>query len=124
LATDIVELSVDGAAEYPGNYELYLYQKQQENQNKQQPDGVQQKKPLNKSKQESVVAPKVEKLSTSEVKALERKIQKLEHDIQRTENSFASLKFGTASFADADKKLQALRKELQNTMTEWEASQH
>jgi ATP-binding cassette subfamily F protein 3 len=28
LATDIVELSVDGAKEYQGNYELYLYQKQ------------------------------------------------------------------------------------------------
>ena len=32
LATDIVELSVDGAKEYQGNYELYLYQKQQETQ--------------------------------------------------------------------------------------------
>jgi ATP-binding cassette subfamily F protein 3 len=123
LATDIVELSVDGAAEYPGNYELYLYQKQQENQNKQQSDSVQQRKPSNKGKQESVIAPKVEKLSNSEIKALERKIQKLEHDIQRTENSFASLTFGTAAFTDADKKLQALRKELQDTMTEWEASQ-
>lgn len=30
LATDIIELSADGAAFYPGNYELYLYRKQQD----------------------------------------------------------------------------------------------
>ena len=56
LATDIVELSVDGAKEYQGNYELYLYQKQQESQKSQSSDTSIPKKVNNKK--EDVAAPK------------------------------------------------------------------
>lgn len=121
LATDIVELSVDGAKEYQGNYELYLYQKQQELQKLQNAVEVPQKK-IDKNKSEQVVVQKVA-LSSSDIKALERKIQKLEHEISRTENSFADLVFGTPKFADAQKKLVDLQKELKTVLAEWEASQ-
>jgi ATP-binding cassette subfamily F protein 3 len=121
LATDIVELSVDGAKEYQGNYELYLYQKQQEAQKNQQLDVPASKKVNNKK--EEVIAPKKVMLSSSEIKALERTIQKLEHEISRTENSFADLTFGSAKFNDAQKKLTDLKKELEVTLAEWESSQ-
>jgi ATP-binding cassette, subfamily F, member 3 len=131
LATDIVELSVDGAKEYQGNYELYLYQKQQETQKNQTSDTSAPKKTNNKK--EEVAAPKKVALSQSdlsdvvltksEVKALERTIQKLEHEISRTENSFADLTFGSAKFSDAQKKLTDLKKELEVALAAWENSQ-
>lgn len=121
LATDIVELSVDGAKEYQGNYELYLYQKQQETQKNQSSDTSAPKKTNNKK--EEVAAPKKVALSQSEVKALERTIQKLEHEISRTENSFADLTFGSAKFSDAQKKLTDLKKELEVALAAWENSQ-
>jgi len=124
LATDIVELSVDGAKEYQGNYELYLYQKQQEAQKALAAEQNAVKKVNNKDKKESdVVTTKKVALSQSDIKALERKIQKLEHDISRTEHSFADLVFGTPKFADAQKKLTDLKKELATTLAEWENSQ-
>ena len=57
------------------------------------------------------------------MKAIERKIQKLEHEISRTENSFADLIFGTPKFNEAQKKLTDLKKELDGAMAEWEESQ-
>jgi ATP-binding cassette subfamily F protein 3 len=120
LATDIVELSFDGAKEYEGNYELYLYQKQQELQRAQSAEQSAQKR-SDKNKAEPIVKKVV--LSSNDLKALERKIQKLEHEISRTENSFADLVFGTPKFADAQKKLTELKKELENVMAEWEATQ-
>lgn len=120
LATDIVELSVDGAKEYQGNYELYLYQKQQELQKSQSSDTSAPKKVNNKK--EDVAAPKKITLSSVEVKALERTIQKIEHDIKRTENSFADLVFGTPKFNDAQKKLTDLKKELEIAVAAWESS--
>lgn len=120
LATDIVELSADGAKEYPGNYESYLYQKQQEAQKAQQLDTAASKKMNNKKEQEEVAVSKKEALSSSDLKALERKIQKLEHEISRTEHSFANFVFGTVQFNDAQKKLIDLKKELEVVMAEWE----
>jgi ATP-binding cassette subfamily F protein 3 len=117
LATDIIELSVDGAKEYPGNYESYLYQKSQEE--KMQAVEQSSVKKANNNKKEEPVAPKKATMSDADIKALERKIQKLEHDIQRTENSFADLVFGTPKFADAQKKLNDLKKELEIATSEW-----
>lgn len=119
LATDIVELSVDGAKEYPGNYELYLYQKEQEAKLADKPSAAK----VSNKKESATVEPKKAAMSQGDIKALERKIQKLEHEVQRTENSFADLVFGTPKFADAQKKLTDLKKELATAMAEWESSQ-
>ncbi len=132
LATDIIELSVDGAKEYQGNYELYLYQKQQESQKLQAAEDVVQKKAdKNKPEPYSAEATKGKQpiikqvlVSAADLKALERKIQKLEHEISRTELSFADLIFGTPKFNDAQKKLVDLQKELKSALAEWEASQN
>lgn len=125
LATDIVELSVNGAKEYQGNYELYLYQKQQEALKVQQaPDANVVNKKSDKNKKDSAAAaPQQAVLSASEIKALEKNIQKLEHEISRTENRFAELTFGSSQFNDAQKKLADLKKELEVTLAQWETSQ-
>ena len=127
LATDIVELSVDGAKEYQGNYELYVYQKQQEASSSAKATADRQdvpKKTNNNKKEQEVAAPKKVTLSSSEVKALERTVQKLEHEVSRTENSFAELTFGSAKFNDAQKKLIDLKKELAVALAAWEDSQN
>jgi ATP-binding cassette, subfamily F, member 3 len=129
LATDIVELSVDGAKEYQGNYELYLYQKQQETLRAQAAEqssfakasADKHSKKVDKNKSEQIVIKKA--VDPVDMKALERKIQKLEHEISRTEHSFADLIFGTPKFEQAQKKLTDLKKELQGVMAEWEAAQ-
>jgi ATP-binding cassette subfamily F protein 3 len=123
LATDIVELSVDGAKEYQGNYELYLYQKQQEAQKAELAETSHNKKISKDKKEPELVISKKATMSQSEVKALERKVQKLEHEISRTEHSFADLVFGTAQFTNAQKKLTDLKKELEVALAEWEHSQ-
>ena len=123
LATDIIELSQDGAREYQGNYELYVYQKQQEAQKEDSLRVSKQKyvgKTDMKKKEEHKNSPKT---SSAQTKALERTIEKLEREIARTEHSFAQLTFGTQAFDDAQRKLAALRKELDIAMREWEASQ-
>jgi len=121
LATDIVELRIDGAQEYQGNYELYLYQKQQEAQKAQAAEQQLQNKKIDTKKSEVEQIKTV--ISQSDIKALERKIQKLEHDISKTEYSFADLIFGTPQFDQAQRKLVGLKKELEGAMAEWEASQ-
>ena len=118
LATDIVELSVDGAKEYQGDYELYLYQKAANQQA--QAESFNAKKVSNKK--EEIAPQKKETLPAAEIKSLERKIQKLEHEIQKTEHSFANLVFGTPQFNDAQKKLVDLKKELDIAIAEWEKS--
>jgi ATP-binding cassette, subfamily F, member 3 len=120
LATDIIELSVDGAKEYPGNYESYLYQKKSQEEKQQVAADSSPKKVNNNAREKEVVAPKKSTMSDVDIKALERKIQKLEHDIKRTEHSFADLVFGTPKFADTQKKLNDLKKELEAATAEWE----
>ena len=119
LATDIIELSVDGAKEYPGNYESYLYQKQQEE--KTQFTTESSSKKISNNKKE-VETPSVKKttISDGDIKALERKIQKLEQDIAKTEHSFATLEYGSDQFDDAQKKLTRFKKELEAALREWE----
>jgi ATP-binding cassette, subfamily F, member 3 len=121
LATDIIELRVDGAREYQGNYELYLYQKQQEMQREQTEQQSSQKKPSPHASAQPVRAKKI--ASQSEIKTLERKIQKCEQDIKKIEYSFADLVFGTPQFDQAQKKLVQLKKELEDAMAEWESIQ-
>lgn len=122
LATDIIELSLDGAREYNGNYELYLYQKQQESQRLQKEQNAQPEQKNKHAQKHEIKQQKI--VSQADVKALERKIQKLEHDISRTEQSFADLVFGTPSFEQAQKKLNELKKELGVAMAEWESVQN
>ncbi len=122
LATDIVELSVDGAREYQGNYQLYLYQKQQELQ--QVVDKDKQQKNISAVKQKTKPVAVHNKQNMPDIKALEKKIDKLEHEIKKTEDRFGQLQFGTLLFDEAQKKLNALRKELEDTMATWEECQN
>lgn len=117
LATDIIELSADGAKEYQGNYELYLYQKNQETQRAQ----ALELNTTKSSKEKKEPTQRIE--SKIDIKSLERKIQKLEQDIQKVEHSFAELVYGTALFENAQKRLIELKKDLEENLAAWEENQ-
>jgi len=116
LATDIIELSIDGAREYQGNYELYIYQKQQEIQKTKD-----NKEVINKVTSKKVSQPIQE--NASDIKKLERTIEKLEREINDVELSFADLIFGTELFNTAQKKLIDLKKQLATAFDTWEKTQ-
>jgi len=120
LATDIIELSQDGAQDYCGNYESYLYQKRQEEVQRAQ---AAEKDASKKSAQETKVSVASKSPQSSDLKALEKKIQKLEHDISKIEQSFADLVYGTVQFTNAQSTLTQRKKELDAAMLEWENNQ-
>lgn len=119
LATDVIELRRDGAIEYPGNYELYLYQKQQEADKAQKAEQQVQNKKIISNKKEAEIhgAPTRPSVDT---KALERKIEKLEQEIHSLEHSFANIEYGSQAFTTAEQKLARLRKDLADAMELWE----
>lgn len=115
LATDIIELRADGAAFYPGSYELYLFRKKEE----QAGEYVEQprKKDDKRAEQKDAVLSAEHK---KKVYALERKIEKLEKEIARVEQSFYALEYGTQEYKKAEITLQQLRKEHGEVLCEWE----
>lgn len=56
-------------------------------------------------------------------KKLEHKIAKLEASIQKIQNSFADLQYGTPEFEEQDKKLREFSAQLEATFVEWETLQ-
>jgi ATP-binding cassette, subfamily F, member 3 len=121
LATHIIELRKDGVDMYEGNYESYLYQKEerikqlgiQKSADAKTMAGRQQKvkKEIN-SKQEYEL--------NKESKKLERKIEKLEQAIKHQQMKFADLEYGSDAFVQADHQLRELKKEHKQIMSEWE----
>jgi len=117
LATDVIELSADGASYYPGNYELYLYRKRQLEQ-EQQEKGKQKQERAPAKKQESAVS---RQSTHKELKKLERTIEKLEKDIARIEQNFEQLVYGTPAFEQAQQQLQQAKRAYESAVAEWEA---
>lgn len=119
LATDIIELTPQGAHHYEGNYDAYIYHKQALQQTSVHHEPVAQKQ---KSQQENkpVAQHKQDFETEKKIKKLESKITKLEQQIATVSHSFADLQYGTPEFAAAHQKLQNLQKELQGAETEWE----
>jgi exonuclease VII small subunit len=99
-----------------------VYQKQQDAQKAQAAETAAAKKTsVNKKENVSASTVVADKLSPSDFKALERKIQKLEQEVSKIEQSFAALTFGSVAFDDAQKKLQATKKDLAEAVSLWEA---
>jgi ATP-binding cassette, subfamily F, member 3 len=113
LATDIIELSADGASLYPGNYELYLYRKRQM-ESEQNPVKQKSERPGKKQKSEPAAG-------RTDAAALERTIGKLEKDIVRIEQNFAQLTYGTPEFTQAQQKLQEATQKHAQAVAQWEA---
>lgn len=114
LATDIIELTRNGAHFYHGNYATYLYRKKQES-----PAPQSQISEKNQSgSAQSVTDEKT--LAKRQMKQLENQIAKLEQKISALHESFADIEYGTPEFDAADKKVTQLQRELKEAERAWE----
>ena len=125
LATKIFELTADGVVTYQGNYDAYLYYKQQKEQSLQkeavvsvkneQKESVVQKMPAAGGKNAYEIQKNIAKL--------ERKIEKIEQELSDGELRYADLMYGTPEYLQHDKRMQILKNDLQQVTGEWESLQ-
>lgn len=119
LATHIVELTADGTRTYHGNYDAYLYQKEQANTGAPQPTSS-AAQPL-----ANTVVPNKPKINDLEqkkaIKRIESKVDRVEKEISRHEFKFADLVYGTPAFDENQQALIKLKRELEVLLEEWEA---
>ena len=123
LANRIIELTPEGIHSYVGNYEAFVAQKHGAQQlgltNFAGQDGIQdssQGAGQKATKDNSAFAKR-------EQQQLERKIERLEADIEKIQCSFADLEYGTPEFDTAQEDLLKKQKELKDIEKTWEASQ-
>lgn len=113
LATRVIELTPNGIISYMGNYDEFLYYKNQIA----QPVAVEKKNQAIAAERK----PATNDFETAKkINTLERKIQQLDKKIKDQELAFAELRYGTNEFKRADEALKALQAEHKQTMQEWE----
>lgn len=114
LATDIIELTPQGAYLYHGNYDAYTYHKTHANKDQvAQPKNTYPKPKEARTKEKN---PDTEK----QIKTLENKIILLEKEIQKIYTIFGNTEYGTQEFEAAQKKLQKLQQQLRDAEVTWE----
>lgn len=112
LATDILQLTPDGAHLYKGNYDSYVYQTQSQ-------PSVQK---IMDTPAKAQVAPKQQSTDVQKHIALtEKKITKLEQAIAQQQDLFAQFTYGTDQYTAAVTRLQQLQKELDQHVMLWES---
>lgn len=113
LATDVFELTPNGIAHYFGNYDSFLYQKEQakmllEPKNEKKV-GKQAPSPAQTQKN----SPNYE--NAKKMRNLESKISRLEREKERLEHNFGSLDYGSAEYQKNEFDLKNIKKELEQT---------
>ncbi len=116
LATDIIELTAKGAYHYQGNYDSYLYQKQDVIEYQDDAEPKQPKKQNDKSADKPAEKVNPQK----QLKMLEDKIAKFTTQIAETNELFAELDYGTKEFDTALAKIEKLQKDLKDAEAQWE----
>lgn len=120
LATHIVELTPHGVISYQGDYDGYLYYKENI---LNQPQKATSSDFVESDSLKKKVNPKHLKEINKKIGAVERKVHNLEKDIKDVEFSFAELRYGSSEFTNAESKLQNAKKELKEQSTAWEKLQ-
>ena len=113
LATHILELTPDGLYRYEGNYDSYLYQKKMSAEPEQTSVSVKKESAPEKAQKNNFETQK-------KIKSLEAKIEKTEKEIAGLEASFADIAYGSNPFYQASQRLQRLKKELAEFISQWE----
>jgi ATP-binding cassette, subfamily F, member 3 len=124
LATDIIELTAQGAHHYEGNYDAYVYHKQAND--RALAKGGENSGASHTADQKFGQKNNAEPNSQNNTKnpaQLERKMAKLEQQIDQINHSFADLEYDTKEFSAALEKLEQLQQELKEVEAEWEKSQ-
>ncbi|MCX5925252.1 MAG: ATP-binding cassette domain-containing protein [Candidatus Dependentiae bacterium] len=119
LATHIIELTPTGVISYQGDYDGYLYYKNNILNHPQISSTV----IVDAEPAKKKVNPKHLKEINKKIGAVERKVHNLEKDIKEVEYSFAELRYGSSEFTSAEQKLQTLKNELKEQNASWEKLQ-
>ena len=117
LATRIVELTPTGVRSYKGNYEAYLYYKQQETA---QSAPAQAAKPVAQKEVKQEPQGKEAYEARKKRNSLERKIEKLEEEIAALNVKLGELEWGSDEHQRADARVKQIQKSLTETYAEWE----
>lgn len=122
LATRILEICDKKIISYQGNYDDYLAHKQYAQNIQSSSTSAQQ-----------VAEPKTKKTIANnshsafeinkKIKSVERLIEKTEREIERVEQKFADLAYGSLEYTKAQQSLVTLNKDHQELMSQWESLQ-
>lgn len=121
IATRVLELTPEGIRSYKGNYESFVFAKEQE-----------AKKEKENPKPQVKVAPKEQEKKAPEpttsdyekrkkIAALENKISKLENEIAQLQEQFAHHEWGSEAYKKVEQNYTNKKTELTAVTTEWEA---
>lgn len=115
LATNILDLNSQGIFSYKGNYDSFLYQKEeQEDLNKISELKTKEEKSLkNKSSENDYEKRK-------KIRNLESKISRLENDLEKYSEQFQKVEYGTDEYEKLFEKIKKLEKEISENLSIWE----
>ena len=127
LATNIIELIPNGTFSYTGNYDSYLYQKQEQNislgedkkisktgKTLRQTQGERDRDIDQKEKRKN------DYLLRKQVGSLEKKIERLEKELAKESQKFENLEYGTDEYTKTYSKIRELEQKIKQSMQEWE----
>ena len=141
LSTKIFELTPNGVVSHDGNYDAYIYHKQQQQKMLEAANAPAPKAAAGKAAPvQQAAAPEKETrkivpngpMATSAkdnyelqkvIGRLERKIEKLEAELQRAQEEYALLEYGTAEHRAHEEKMRQIKTTMEETTAEWESSQ-
>ncbi|CAN5207327.1 ABC-F family ATP-binding cassette domain-containing protein [soil metagenome] len=118
LATRVIELTPTGIISFTGNYDEFLYYKQQM--------AASSAGQAKISKVDAILAKDTQKPASNDyerakkINTLERKVQQLEKKIKEQELAFVDLRYGTNEYKKAEQTLNLLKTEHAQSMQEWE----
>lgn len=125
LATKIFELTPTSVVAYTGNYESYIYQKQQgqtEKEKKVNESVVYSGKIDDKNKNDSATTHgKIRYEQKKKMASIERKINSLEMDIQSMQKKLEILEYADNEFKECFNLLRQRQQELEEAYTVWES---
>ena len=120
LATRVIEVAGGEVTVFPGNYEDYLWRK--ENRGEREPES----KPAPKPDAAAASKPKESKLNPIKLHQMKERRRELEEKVSRLEGEIADYERSLANFTSVDKTIRttemlgARRADLEVLMTEWE----
>lgn len=115
LATKVIELTPRGAFSYEGNYDAFLDQKKVMNQIL-EPAKVKQPEP------KSVKTEDTAETRKKQHRALEQKIERCEKELEKIQELFGDVEYGTDDFKAVEVKLSRKKNEHEQLLAEWEIS--
>lgn len=112
LATRVLELNKNGITSFPGNYEAFLFAKEQMQ--------SLQNSTCQKTPEMPKKLPADERIKRKKLSALEKKVDRLEAAKRELEKEFECAIYGTVEYYELEKRFSAIQQEIAKELKEWE----